>query len=259
MVTMGGDFGAGVAAGSPAAELMGAFTFAYVQAGRIVQHSNATTVLVGGGAAEGDGPERNVLKQAKILRPTSEAQFFHMLSVWQMICHATGLANALASGAFMLQVVHEQIANFGLTWQQAHELFLVYLEAVELAPEARDLNLSNVYNSGGQDMYRERALSRAASFFVKSRPNNFDKTSEGNQGIFRGSDTPSSSKCCLSFNLGKSHPASSLLPNGTCKFAHKCDQWVSQQADGTKGGTCGSTKHGRSKCDNPFKAAAKVE
>jgi hypothetical protein len=194
----------------------------------------------------------------KILRPTSEAQFFHMLSVWQMVCHATGLANALASGAFMLQVVHEQMAHFGLTWQQAHELFLVYLEAIELAPEARDLNLSNVYNSGGQDMYRERALSRAVAFFGKSRsgPGGHLTTT---QDIFRGSDTPSSTKCCISFNIGKSHPASSLLPNGTCKFAHKCDQWVSQQADGTKGGICGSTKHGRAKCDNPFKSTAKVE
>ena len=74
-------------------------------------------------------------------------------------------------------------------------------------------------------MYRERALSRAASFFGKSRTSN-DKTHEGKQGIFRGSDTPTATKCCISFNLGKAHPASSLLPNGNCRFAHKCDHPV---------------------------------
>ena len=54
-----------------------------------------------------------------------------MLSVWQMICQAVALANALATGAFLEQVAHElQVAKNGMSWQQAHELFLVYLEAV---------------------------------------------------------------------------------------------------------------------------------
>ena len=79
-----------------------------------------------------------------------------MLTVWGMLCHAMGLANSLATGAFTLKVVHEQVSLFGLSWQQAHELFLVYLEAVETGTADSTLTIANVYESGGQDMYREK-------------------------------------------------------------------------------------------------------
>ena len=45
---------------------------------------------------------------------------------------------------------------------------------------------------------------------------------------------------------------------GKCVFNHKCDAWVSEQPDGTKGGICGSTRHGRHACDNPKRVDAKV-
>jgi hypothetical protein len=82
------------------------------------------------------------------------------LTVWGMICHALGVANSLSTGAFVLKVVFDQQVNFGLSWQQAHELFLVYLEAIETAQSGRGLTLSNVYESGGQEPCRARALAR---------------------------------------------------------------------------------------------------
>jgi hypothetical protein len=116
--------------------------------------------------------------------------------------------------------------------------------------------LANVYDSGGQDMYREQAITRAKDHFSKST---VDKPPPGGgQGIFRGQFNRQG-RPCITFNLGKSeHPAAHLDANGRCKFCHKCDQWVSEQPDGTKGGVCGSFKHGRANCDNPKKAASKV-
>ena len=183
-----------------------------------------------------------------------------MLSVWQMICQAVSVANALATGAFVELVVHEQIEKHGLSWQQAHELFLVYLEAVETAPAGSTLTIANVYGSGGQDMYRERAIQRAKELFPKGNER------EG-EGIFRGDKCvyigqTSGAKPCHTFNLGKSndqHPASALDDTGRCKFSHRCDQWVTEQPDGTKGGICGSWKHPRARCDNPKKSAKKVD
>lgn len=245
-------------------ELLGAFTFAWTQAGKIVQHAGAA-VAVAGEALASDASEGKAILQAKILRPRSEVEFAHMLTVWGMVCHAMGLANSLATGTFVLKVVYEQIAMFGLTWQQAHELFLVYLEAVETSPAASGLTISNVYESGGQDMYREKAVTRAKEHFKSgskgpSPKDDDDKPSkEGGQRIFRGQSTPSSNKCCLTFNLGrKEHPQGALDPKGRCIFAHKCDHWVSEQPDGTKGGICGSTRHGRHACDNPKRVDAKV-
>ena len=172
---------------------------------------------------------------------------------------AVAVASSLATGAFIEQVVHEQIAKSRLTWQQAHELFLVYLEAVETAPEGTSLSIANVYASGGHDMYRERAVIRAKEMFK-------DEGGGGGKDIFRPDrcvyiGQTSSGKPCVTFNLGHpndKHPQSALNSDGRCKFAHKCDQWVSEQPDGTKGGICGSWKHCRVNCDDPKKSATKV-
>ena len=241
-------------------ELLGAFTFAWTQAGRVVQHAGAT-LAVAGEALSSDVSEGRAILQAKILRPRSQSEFFHMLHVWGMVCHAMGLANTLATGTFALKVVFDQISTFGLTWQQAHELFLVYLEAVETAHADSSLTLANVYESGGQDMYREKALTRAKEHFKVpgGKVGDGGEPPVGGERIFRGQSTPSASKCCLTFNLGRDkHPQAALDKNGRCLFAHKCDHWVTQQADGTKGGTCGSTKHGRHNCNNAHKCDAKV-
>jgi hypothetical protein len=173
-----------------------------------------------------------------------------------LICQATGVGNALLTNAFVLKVVHEQMAFQSLSWQEAHELFLVYLEAVEVSPlSGNELTLANVYESGGQDMYRERAAQRAKdNFKVGKQP-----PDEGGQQIFRkwnGSFT-GSAKPCLTFNLGrKDHPAGALDDRGCCKFAHKCDHWVSDKG---AGGICGSTRHKRGDCDNPAKCDQRVD
>jgi hypothetical protein len=244
-------------------ELWGAFTYAWTQAGRVVHFSSESMVQAGASEDEAGGSgqtERRAIKSAKILRPRNVHEFYHMLSVWQMICQAVSLANSLATGAFLEQVVHEQISKSQLTWQQAHELFLVYLEAIETAPEGSTVTIANVYASGGHDMYRERALLRAKEMFK-------GMSEDKDRGIFRPDvctyiGQTSSGKPCTTFNLGKAnseHPKSVLDHTGRCKFAHKCDHFVTEQSDGTKGGICGSWKHCRVKCDNPKKCATKVD
>jgi hypothetical protein len=248
-------------------ELWGAFTYAWTQAGRVVQFANESLVQAGGPEGEDTNPgqsERRAVKAAKILRPRSVHEFYHMLSVWQMICQGVSLANSLATGAFLEQVVHDQIAKNNLTWQQAHELFLVYLEAIETAPEGSNLTIANVYASGAHDMYRERAMLRAKEHF-KGAPSGAG--GDRDKDIFRTDactyiGQTSSGRPCTTYNLGKpnsQHPTTALDHTGRCKFAHKCDQWVTEQSDGTKGGICGSWKHCRANCTNPKKSATKVD
>ena len=243
-------------------ELWGAFTYAWTQAGRAVQHANTAVVVAGGAPDEGESgstsTESRAIRQAKILRPRSEAEFFHMLHVWVMVCQAVGIGNALATGAFVEKVVHEQMASFQISWQQAHELFLVYLEAVETAPSGSPLTIANVYNSGGQDMYRERAIQRAKDHF-KAPSGGGDIFRDKKQGSYIGQTSRGSP--CVTFNLGKpndQHPPTALDHTGRCKFAHKCDHYVTEQPDGTKGGICGSWKHCRAQCNNAKKSDVKV-
>ena len=65
---------------------------------------------------------------------------------------------------------------------------------------------------------------------------------------WNGKDTPSSKRACFTFQFkGREHPPGSLLPDGTCKFAHVCDHFIVGHGDGAR---CGR-KHGRWECDHP--------
>ena len=253
MERMGAHVGAS-GLSSNGGELLGSFTLAWALAGQVITQSQCTLALAGQAHAStsADGGRSEQLKM-RIHRPASLAEFYHMLTVWMMVCQATGLAQVLVTGAFLMKVVHEQMAFNMLSWQVAHELFLVYLEIVETAPTSAEITLANVYDQGAMDANRERAAQRAREYFPGAK----SKTppDDGGDGIFRGqwkgAFSPNAKQCCITFNLGrKDHPSSSLDANGKCKYAHKCDHWVSDKGPG---GICGSTKHGRVNCDNPNK------
>ena len=196
---------------------------------------------------------QRMLLQARLHRPKNWAQFSYMLNVWLMLCHAAGMGTILAIGAFLIKIVYEQIEENVLTWQQSHELLLLYLETLETQPANAQprLTFGNVFESGGQDFYRERAKARALEHF-KSAPSG--PGPEAGLGSFRPTGKPKADHVCYAFNAGKRCPKSSCDPStGKCQYAHVCNQFVSEQPDGTPGGICGSTKHGRHQCDNPKK------
>ena len=63
---------------------------------------------------------------------------------------------------------------------------------------------------------------------------------------WNGEDTPGSTLLCVAFNEGIEHKDSNLKPDGTCRFAHRCNQWVTDKGPG---GVCGEW-HSRMVCDN---------
>ena len=141
----------------------------------------------------------------------------------------------------------------GLPWQVAHELFLCYLEEVERLP-GDETNLSNVFEKGSQDTMITRAKAKAkqvhgAGIFREQPGANDQGDGQGKQWNKRFATDP---KCpaCISYNLGVRHPANALTANGTCKYRHVCDHWVSDKGPG---GICGSKAHTRANCDNPNK------
>ena len=104
-----------------------------------------------GGAAEGASPLTQMVK-ITFTRPRSMQEFSGMLTRWIMICHATGLANVLALGEFVCDVVHDTMSKLGHSWQIAHELLLVYLEVIETKADS-SLNIRSIFASGSQDTY----------------------------------------------------------------------------------------------------------
>ena len=235
-----------------AAEFLGAFTLAWAQVGKIVSVDPAAMALAGVTISEGDLSDKAAVLQSKIIRPKTPSQYFHMLSLWVMVVHATGLANCLVSMAFLLKVVHEPLSLGTHSWEETHESFLLYLEAIETQPAntPSPLTLHTVWFSGSQDSFRLMAQQRAREYF-KNRDLGGFRSSQQSVPKTPG-ERPQGEKTCISFNLSKG------CSNPKCGFAHKCDAWVTQQPDGTPGGICGSTKHNRQTCTNPFKSLTKV-
>ena len=77
---------------------------------------------------------------------------------------------------------------------------------------------------------------------------------------WNGKFTATSKLPCGAFNSGGEHAKSALLPDGTCRFAHVCDKWVTNKG---KNGKClctaGTPGHSRGQCDNPNKCDAAVQ
>jgi hypothetical protein len=199
-------------------------------------------------AAEGDSTSASALS-AKLVRPLSFAAFMRRLNLWVMIAHATGVDNVLIMTAYLDDVVFVELGK-GKDWKVVHELHLIYLRVVD---EFEDLNLGNVYASGGQDTKMREAEANASQHFRGTRG---EPASGGEaQGKpWNCACNMAADRFCMSFNLKRAHPATSIGSDGKCVYKHACDKFV-LDADGKKV-KCGSTAHGRADCDNPRRVDA---
>ena len=82
-----------------------------------------------------------------------------------MICHATGICNALIVGKFLEEIVYVMLRK-GIDWKVVHEFFLVHLRVVENSPT---LTLATVADSGGLDSRMKEAEANAAMYFRTRR------------------------------------------------------------------------------------------
>ena len=246
---------AGVASGG---DLLGGLTYAYAMAGRVVRLNQSNTLVVAGSVEKSSETVARTLR-ATITRPRSMEEFADMLQAWTMICHAFGLANVLLMGAFLRDVVYDTMSIQGHSWQVAHELFLVYLQEIEVSPNA-NVNLATVFGRGSQDTLMGRAIKRAAAEFSSAAAKGIFRSPEASPAAggasastgakWNGSFNPQASTVCFSYNIqGRTHVASALTDRGACKHNHTCNHWV--QGKG-KRGQCGG-KHPAFRCDNPAK------
>ena len=237
---------------------LGSYSLVWALAGKITRQSLSVGIagISEGTSAEVSSPAAQIVK-LNIIRPTGMTEFSDMITIWLMICHATGLGNVLVLGEFLRDVVYDTMLKHGHSWQVAHELFLVYLEAVETSSDDA-VNIRTVFVNGSQDTYLKRATDSASVEFKgvplkpgvnKSLPTVSDGEIKWNGNYNRKATTP-----CFSFNMGTPHPSRSLDEKGTCKHNHVCDHWVSDKGPR---GTCGG-KHPRSRCDNPNKCDKQV-
>ena len=232
----------------------GVFTFIWAKIGQYIELAKSGAVRLPGAAVRASSSAVSELK-AVIRRPTSQAEFFEMIHHWEGACIALGMASYFVIAAFVTKVVFDTMSRLGKTWQFAHEFFLVHLRAIE-TDVGRRLNMANVVNLGHRDLYLSEAAQNVATFFrtrvgeARNGEEPGPPNDPGNNGAaaavkYNGKWTEDATQCCMAFNLGTEHRRKNLKPDGTCKFCHKCMQWVSDKGPR---GVCGGN-HPKSQCD----------
>ena len=240
--------------GSARGETVGALRYVWALTGKIVSRTGLTASV----SLEREGGSSTTTRLSeKITRPKSMEQFSDMISTFTAICHVLGLCNLLLITFLQREVVYDTMLRDGHPWQFAHELFLVYLEDIDLHPE---LNFNTVLKDGSVDR-RHRSADVAMcqhyglpSIFRSTGTGSSSTARTGDAAAWNGRSSERAAKACVDFNLGKE--CTHLFANGTCRFKHCCDAWVTNKG---KDGICGSTKHTRNTCDNPDKGARQTQ
>ena len=181
---------------------------------------------------EAAGKSKATSVSVVLVRPASEAEFYEMSHLFVMTIIALGLASATTVLKFMDDVVWGAV-RMKEPFSVAHELLIGYLNLIDFDP-ARALNMGNVFRRGGQDTLLSEARRNAAAFFrtCGANPQLKGATDEKNKSPRpdlkpNGKHDDSSKKPCPDFNGGR--PCRTLKPDGTCVFAHKCNQFVSDK------------------------------
>ena len=202
---------------------------------------------------------------ATLVRPSSHWHCVSILNAFALCCNALGVATFLTCGPFFEDIFYEPVRSGVITWPVAFECIILYLRMIEASPDVYTLG-NVVHRAGGLDAIRSQATTLASSHFPSSvlSPGSaffrglggIPKPGEAN-GVYAGTirgDNKSSSKGCVSWNLGKPHQAKHVDDSGMCRFRHACDQFVSDKGPG---GQCLGS-HKRKDCDyDPAKRVAK--
>ena len=255
-------------------ENVGVFHYILARVTHFVLKTDAASVMKGVhdtatlAAAGGQHLASSVLFPVAAVADVVIPQVVHYFCVF---VHAFGFEHLYAVATFVNRVLFDTVLKLGHSWCFAFELFLVYLKELDLR-KAAGVTMESLWHSGSQDTFMVRARSEAVRRFGDSvgifrTPGGKPGTSRMPEGPnkpgtpmldkpgaaagkvkWNGKDTPSSKRACFSYQYkGREHPPGSLLPDGTCKFAHVCDHFVVGHGDGAR---CGR-KHGRWECDHP--------
>ena len=242
---------------------IGRFTYvlALVQKYLSVPHGQLANLSVDDFSGE-PSTSSSAAPMAKVRAFESAEEFFEGLNLWVMVVSTTGLATSILALRFVEESVYHTIRKLGYSWMVAAELFLIYLELVDI-PEGIVYTLVSVMQAGGLDTHIAQAHINAISRYgARFRPRakggeqprqQPGKGGDGDGVKFNGKfSTDPNRAICLSFNFkDRDHKSDELLEDGTCKRRHVCSAYVNDKG---KGGRC-EGNHPFFKCDNPNKCS----
>ena len=229
----------------------GVYTYILAKISQIVEGGSSHSYSLQAGVVDNTSGSTRMRLVAKLVRPTNQTRFSELCHYFILAVSAFGLCAFTVVSDFISRTVYEPIRELGLTMSVAFEFMLAHIDEVERDP-SRALTLGNVVDKGKQDTHLVKARRNSEAFFRtrggEPRPEPADDESGVNKTKtkqWNGKDTPTSSKCCAAFNFSNNrHGIKSLLEDGTCRYAHRCNQWVSDKGPR---GVCGGS-HPKSQC-----------
>ena len=209
----------------------GTYMFVWARVSNVISKRQDLTFKL-----EAAGKSKATSHSATLVRPETESEFYEMIHLFVMVVISLGLASATIVMKFIDDVVFGTVRlkePFGV----AHELLFLYLREIDFDP-ARVLHMANVFRRGGQDTLMSEARRNAAASFRTCGANlqldgakypGSDRITKNLKPDLKpnGKHDESSKKPCPDFN--GSRPCRTLKPDGSCVFAHKCNQFVSDK------------------------------
>ena len=239
--------------------------------GMVVSFVLTGTVVTASALSSGPSTTSGTAKhKTKIPRPKTVFHLLEILNLYVMFFVALGLGPASLITSFIQCVVIDTIVVRKYEWVVAFELMLVLFRKIENSTGSK-YNLGNVIEEVHLNSALDEAMEAAKIFFPlffrsgggKLRENETHPDQDDKKGKkkFNGKfNKDQTCRACAVFNSGGEHKPHMLENDGTCRFIHVCDHWVSDQGPG---GICrnkaGKPGHNRRDCDNPNKCDSKLQ
>ena len=200
---------------------------------------------------------------AKVAVFEAEWEFFEALNLFTMWTTALGLASAVCVASFLQEFVYDTIRARGYNWQFAAVLFVVVLQHLEDS-EGRLTLMNAAHQVHLQTLLREAEEVMAVQYpkvadFFRSPPAAAGRGGGGESTAatakWNGKSSASAIATCDAFNNGRDHQARHLFSDGSCRYKHACDKWVSDKGPA---GKC-LQSHIRAACTNANRSDAKQQ
>ena len=226
------------------------------------------------GASSSSSASAKSVYSASLVRAKDLLTFSETMNLFVMFATSLGLVSTVVLTDFLQHIVYDTMVVRDYPWQVAQELLIVTLRRIE--DSDKRYNFVNVLEQVYLPTVMEEALAGAKAAYPKElavffrtrggtpRGNNAnpDDASTDTKKAFNGKDTPTSKRCCTTFNadIPRDHKPRELNPDGSCKCRHVCNHWVSDKGPwGRCMGEKGTPGHCRSACDNPSKCDKPVQ
>jgi len=238
MVCEARDMGLAAATAGPS-EQEGHWTYLWAKVAHFVVTRGMETAVT-----LADSPVKPLTSDKVIIKAfADEVEFMEALNLFGLFTTALGLVSAPVLGEFLESFVFDTIRLRGYTWQFTAEFLFVVLRHIE--DSVGRLTMVNAIHLVHLNTLLQEAEAAAARRYPGAPLHRRQEAILAAQQ-WNGEDTPGSTLLCIAFNEGLEHKDSNLKPDGTCRFSHRCNQWVTDKGPG---GVCGGS-HSRMECDN---------